>query len=160
MSMSPPRAIREDHDPFGFAVVNVITRVVRWTTLHCPHCRHVFKISWGPTLVLLGAGGRNCRACGKLFDDASREWPELDWNEKFAYLFPTSVAGLLAACLVVLALVAYAGLIDRGAVSVGALNALLVLFVAFMFPWSYIDVRASANQHVGIAKCTRGTLTE
>lgn len=95
--MTSFQAIRKDWDPFPWSRFGF----VRWTVYKCPLCRKIFKIAWGPESVLLGPGQRVCNGCGAVFEDGSREWPNLTRGEKQQYLFPVSVIGVFGGLLVV-----------------------------------------------------------
>lgn len=91
-----PPAIREDHNPFailgltpGFQRLLIF---VRWTGYKCPHCGHVFRRDFWPRTVWLGSGQCTCKECGMLFDDGSREWPELPFGSKLKlFLSPLAI---------------------------------------------------------------------
>jgi hypothetical protein len=90
---SPPlaRVIRKDHNPFAFLE---ILQFIRWTDHSCPKCGYLFRRTYFPGAVLLGEGQSVCRRCGALFDDSSREWPELRMSEKMRFLLPPGVLGI------------------------------------------------------------------
>jgi len=93
-----PKAIREDHNPFallGFLPTYLRLLIfLRWTSYKCPHCGHVFRIEFWPNNVKLGSGQRLCKQCGTLFDDGSREWPELPLFRKLRLFFPPLAVGI------------------------------------------------------------------
>jgi hypothetical protein len=98
--MSLPQAIREDNNPFSIAGLFGLTRFfifVRWTSYCCPHCHHVFRRDFWPNNVRLGSGERTCMNCCKVFDDGSREWPELSLAKKLRFLFPPLLIGISGA---------------------------------------------------------------
>jgi hypothetical protein len=79
--MYHPAAIREDHDPFDILrsapTFLQLFGFVHWSTYRCPHCSVVFRTDYWPDSVRLGCGERACRQCGNVFDDGTREWPQL-----------------------------------------------------------------------------------
>ncbi len=89
--MSIVREIRRDNSPFVFLWP---LQFVRWTDHCCPHCHKVYRRTYFPGPVFLGNGRRACSACGKPFDDESREWPELRSGQKLRFLLPPGVLGL------------------------------------------------------------------
>jgi|SRR5579859_1057913 len=92
------RAIREDRNPFSiFGFTPGFQRLlifVRWTSYKCPHCGHVFRRDFWPGSVRLGSGQRTCQECGTLFDDGSREWPELAFESKLRLFLPPLAIGI------------------------------------------------------------------
>jgi hypothetical protein len=97
--MHLPTAIREDHNPvallglFGPLPLRPFL-FLRWTSYTCPHCGHVFRRDFWPNKLKLGSGKRICRQCCKVFDDGTREWPELTLAKKFRFLFPPLLIGI------------------------------------------------------------------
>ncbi len=89
--MDIAREIRKDYTPFVFWG---LLQFIRWTDHCCPHCDNVYRRTYFPASVFLGKGRRICAVCGKVFDDESREWPELRNGQKFRYLLPPGVLGL------------------------------------------------------------------
>ena len=95
-----PKAIGEDHSPFWFAGLPPsqgfarLLIFLRWKTYRCPHCGHVFRRDYWQRSVKLGCGQRTCSKCGTLFDDSSREWPELPAIKKLRVLFPPLLFGV------------------------------------------------------------------
>jgi len=96
--MELPAAIREDHNPLAvagfFPGLQRFLIFVRWTSYSCPHCNAVFRRDYWPSNVRLGTGERMCRKCGRVFDDGSREWPELPLGRKLRLLFSPLVIGV------------------------------------------------------------------
>ena len=93
-----PRAIREDRNPFAiFGFTPGFQRVlifVRWTSYKYPHCGYVFRRDFWPSEVRLGSGQRMCKQCQMLFDDGSREWPELPFGSKLKLFLPPLAIGI------------------------------------------------------------------
>jgi hypothetical protein len=91
-------AIREDHNPFAivglFPGLQRLLIFVRWTSYSCPHCNAAFRRDFWPHNIWLGSGERLCRKCGTVFDDGSREWPELSLAKKLRFLFPPLLIGI------------------------------------------------------------------
>src|SRR5580704_15240964 len=98
--MRAPASIRDDRDPFWAG----IWRYVRWTSYRCPYCGARFRTDYIPRKVILGHGERTCSGCGKVFDDGSREWPELTTSERIRYLVPVPMVGVIAGCLLCVAI--------------------------------------------------------
>jgi hypothetical protein len=63
--------------------------VWRWYVYSCPICRKTYQRSLSP--FQLGSGKRRCPNCTSVFDDGTKEWPELPPMEKFEYVCPTMV---------------------------------------------------------------------
>jgi hypothetical protein len=102
--MKVPPAIRGDYDPF-FPVLGIL----RWTDYRCPYCQAVFRRDYWPHNVKLGDGERTCTACAKVFDDGSREWPELGFWQKFRFMLPPGIlamAGSFLFCAIFLLFIA------------------------------------------------------
>ena len=87
-----PLAIREDHNPF--VLVLGLFRFLRWTSYSCPFCHAVFRRDFWPYNVRLGDGRRECKSCGRVFDDGAREWPELPLTKKLRFYFPPLVLAI------------------------------------------------------------------
>src|SRR6267378_1590259 len=94
--MDLPPAIREDHNPLAFEGPLAF---LRWTTYSCPHCQGVFRRDFWPYNVRLGSGERMSKKCGKVFDDGSREWPDLAASRKLRYFLPPGIQALTGAGL-------------------------------------------------------------
>lgn len=93
-----PKATHEEQSPFallGFLPGYLRLLIfLRWTIYKCPHCGHVFRRDYWPGNVWLGAGEHVCKNCGKIFDDGSREWPELPLARMLRLLFPPLIIGV------------------------------------------------------------------
>jgi len=104
--MTLPPATRKDRDLlvlFGlhfFSPYFAFLPFVRWTTFSCPHCDAVFRRDYWPRNVRLGSGERICPQCARVFDDGSREWPELGLASKLRFLFPPLLSGISGGFLV------------------------------------------------------------
>src|SRR6266487_4682558 len=100
MDTSLPSAIRKDHDLFALAGLHFLSPYLaflpflRWTSYSCPHCNRVFRRDYWPNNVRLGNGERTCRECARVFDDGSREWPELSLARRLRFLFPPLLRGI------------------------------------------------------------------
>jgi hypothetical protein len=95
----------------------------------CSSCRRIYATKFSP--VLLGTGRRRCKACGTVFHDGCKEWPELTGQQKFQYFFPITVlACFLAAVAVALASV----VIFHDEMSIG-LELATFVFLIVMLPW-------------------------
>jgi len=96
--MKLPPAIREDNNPFAIPALFPgplrLLILLRWTSYSCPHCKAVFHRDFWPSNVRLSSGERTCRKCGRIFDDGSREWPELGLASKLRFLFPPLLIGI------------------------------------------------------------------
>jgi hypothetical protein len=105
-------ALKKDFDPlgrlfYGFSAIGFLLRITRCTIYRCPYCRWPFKITWGPSNTLLGSGDRVCWHCRQVFWDASNEWPEMSSEDRYSFLVPITVAGYLAAVLLIGGLLVY-----------------------------------------------------
>jgi|SRR2546430_1651370 len=105
-------ALKKEFDPFGplfygISAIGFLLRITRCAMYSCPYCRWPFKISWGPSNSLLGSGDRVSWHCKKAFWDGSNEWPEMSSQDRHPFLGPTTVAGYLAAVLLIGGLLAY-----------------------------------------------------
>jgi hypothetical protein len=95
----------------------------------CSSCRRIYATKFSP--VLLGTGRRRCKACGAVFHDGCKEWPELTGQQKLQYFIPVTVfACLLGAVVVALATV----VIFRDEMSLG-LELAVVVFLILILPW-------------------------
>jgi hypothetical protein len=86
-------AIRSDRNPFAMAplfggIWGTSLIFFRWTCYGCPYCESIFRRDYWQHSVHLGSGERLCPNCGKVFDDGTREWPELTLGRKLRFLFP------------------------------------------------------------------------
>jgi hypothetical protein len=86
-------AIRKDQNPFAIGhlfggIWGASIIFLRWTSYGCPYCENIFRRDYWQYNVHLGSGGRLCLNCGKVFDDGTREWPDLTLGRKFRFLFP------------------------------------------------------------------------
>jgi hypothetical protein len=97
-----PPAIREDHDHLGVMLhagwLGPLA-FLRWTSYCCPHCHSAFRRDFWPHNVRLGTGERICRNCAQVFDDGSREWPELRFVQKLRFLLPPGILAMTGAIL-------------------------------------------------------------
>ncbi len=105
-------ALKKDFDPFGrlfygFSAIGFLLRITRCTIYNCPYCHWPFKIIWGPSNSLLGPGDRVCWHCKQVFWDGSNEWPEMSSEDRYSFLVPITVAGYLAAVLLIGGLLVY-----------------------------------------------------
>jgi hypothetical protein len=104
--MDTPPAIRKDRDLlvlFGLHFLSpffAFLPLLRWTSFSCPHCNRVFRRDYWPSNVRLGSGERTCPQCARVFDDGSREWPELRLASKLRFLFPPLLSGISGGLLV------------------------------------------------------------
>jgi hypothetical protein len=73
---------------------------IRYYNFSCSHCGRGYGGSLSP--FQLGTGRRRCKNCNTVFNDGSREWPELTKMQKFEYVFPTTVLGYMGAFLIVI----------------------------------------------------------
>ena len=53
----------------------------------CPHCMGIFLLYFWPANVRLGSGEHRCKECAKIFDDGSREWPELPLGRRLRFSY-------------------------------------------------------------------------
>src|ERR671925_899512 len=137
--MGLPKAIRKDNDPFSAPPVQALgilrplwplplLAFLRCTSYSCPHCYGVFRIDYWPNNIRLGNGERICRKCGKMFDDESREWPELRWTKKLRFFLPPgvqAVTGGLLFCAIFTLLIA-----PRNVVNIWAVLLVVSVFVS------------------------------
>jgi hypothetical protein len=92
--MNAPPPIRVDHDPF-FPILGIL----RWTDYRCPYCQATFRRDYWPHNVKFGGGERTCAACAKVFDDGSREWPEMNFWQKFRFMLPPGILAMSGSLL-------------------------------------------------------------
>src|SRR5712692_7770134 len=124
-------AVRNDYDTPLF--LNYLWGLLRCTAYKCPHCRHIFRLTWSPEVVGLGPGLRTCSACGQGFDEGSQEWPAMNSTEKWQYLVPTWLSGVIGGVGVCVGTVLLFGI--RGQINWSAFVALLLLLAAVLVPW-------------------------
>jgi hypothetical protein len=136
--MPNARAIRKDHNPFVFFG---LLKFVRWPDHCCPHCNEVYRRTYFPDSVIFGDGRRTCAACGMIFDDESREWPELRTGQKLRFLMPPPILGLFGGVLLsgVLALALARGQVAWIAFAAGVL---LVVSTLPALAWTAIHLPA------------------
>ena len=144
--MDVPSAIREDHDPslrpceYPFQPIPFRTFLplafFRWTDFRCPHCHAVFRRDYLPHKVRLGSGERICRKCGKAFDDGSREWPELGPGDKFRYIFPVPILGIVGGTLVCGVITLF--IVPRDVLSLVAGAMVIGITLVPLIPWCAI----------------------
>jgi hypothetical protein len=89
-------AIRVDHAPVPIFPLALL----RWTDFRCPYCHIVFRRDYWPDNVRLGNGERTCKGCAKVFDDGTREWPELKFGRRLRYLLPPGIIIMTAFFLI------------------------------------------------------------
>ena len=149
-----PRAIREDHDPLKWlAGVGTLTffAFLRWTDFRCPYCKVAFRRTYLPRKVTLGSGERTCPSCGRVFDDGSREWPELGPGLKIEHLFPTPAMGIIGGVLICLILVLALGFVRQVDWPVfvwlsGGLFLFMLLLLAIRMPGIRRSMRRYKNE--------------
>jgi hypothetical protein len=102
-------ALKKEFDPFRWSRfgpgAGQLLAVLRCTFFLCPYCRWLFKITWRPSVSLLGNGQRKCWHCKRVFWDGSSEWSEMNGKEQRLFLLPITVLGYLGAFLVILGIV-------------------------------------------------------
>jgi hypothetical protein len=147
MTTRAPAAIRIDHDPLPAKVTAWVgyprstvspLALFRWTEFRCPHCREVFRRDYLPHKIRLGSGERTCEHCGKIFDDGSREWPELPANEKFRCILPPPLVGVTIGLLICIVLTVIFASRER-ADFVGVV-AVVSVFLLPVVPWFAIRI--------------------
>lgn len=94
----------------------------------CPHCAKVYKRSLTP--LQLGTGKRRCQHCATVFDDGSKEWPDLLPIKKFEYIFPTMTLGYFGGLAIV---IGYALVIAADLRELDLMMGVLVL--CMILPW-------------------------
>ena len=98
-------ALKKEFDPFGGVIPGIgaigILPIFRCTFYRCPYCRWPFKVAWGPSNSLLGAGERSCWHCKQFFWDGSNEWQEMSSEDRRLFLVPITVAGLIGALVLI-----------------------------------------------------------
>jgi len=152
--VSLPHAIRQDHSPFsigGFVpgYVRLLT-FLRWTSYQCPHCKHVFRRDFWLNTVRLGSGERKCNSCGTIFDDGSREWPQLSVLWKLRFFFPPPFAALAGGMLLAGTLAAYGFPPHDPRMLVACFIMVLAVAVPwslFRVPWVIFSVRRYNSSH-------------
>jgi hypothetical protein len=104
-------ALKRDFDPFGRVIPGIgaagFLPIARCTYYRCPYCRWIFKLTWGLSNSLLGRGERACWHCKQAFWDGSNEWPEMSSQDRYSFLVPITIAGFLAAVLIIGGLLVY-----------------------------------------------------
>jgi hypothetical protein len=104
-------AVKKDFDPFGRVIPGIgaagFLPIARCTFYRCPYCHWIFKVTWGLSSSLLGSGERVCWHCKQVFWDDSNEWPEMSSQDRYSFLVPITVAGYLAAVLIIGGLLIY-----------------------------------------------------
>ena len=134
---SLPRAMKEDNEPFSTSVfvrgAGEFFVFVRWTSYHCPECGHVFRRDYWVNSVHLGTGKRTCSRCGAVFDDGSREWPELPRVRKARVLCPPLLTGICGGFLLAGVLTCF--LPPKG---VGAALIMLMFDLVLVAAWSLV----------------------
>jgi hypothetical protein len=104
-------ALKKEFDPFGWVIPGIgaigILPIFRCTFRQCPYCLWPFKITWGQSNSLLGAGERACWHCKQVLWDGSNEWPEMSSEDRRLFLMPITVAGLIGAFLLIPALMVW-----------------------------------------------------
>ena len=102
--------------------------VWRWYIYTCPICRKTYQRSLSP--FQLGSGKRRCPNCTSVFDDGTKEWPELLPMKKFEYVCPTMVTGYFGGAAIVIGYAFFAAVNSR------ELNLMLgVLLLCMILPW-------------------------
>ena len=102
---------------------------ILWPTMYrCPHCRHVYKLVFGPGDVFLGEGKRNCSMCHKAFRDRSKEWVEIRSLDRFFFVFPGFVCAWILMGTIACILFAWLGW------SLGTTTMLIPVAIAFAAP--------------------------
>jgi hypothetical protein len=136
-----PKAIHEDQNPFGlFGFLPSYLRLLiflRWTAYKCPHCGHVFRRDFWSANFWLGPGDRICKNCGDIFDDGSREWPELSMARKFRIFFPPLLVGISGGFMLAGVLTLFLPVPDWRVVLFASVIALLpaLLWSLIRLPW-------------------------
>jgi uncharacterized Zn-finger protein len=132
-----PRAIRKDHSPlalvgvFGMVLERALIFLgfVRWTSYQCPYCNAVFRRDFWPDKLRLGSGKRTCQRCGRLFDDGSREWPQLTLTQKLRFFFPPLFLGIWGGLVLAALLAALIGPPDEHTLPIVAVFILVPTFL-------------------------------
>jgi hypothetical protein len=122
-------------------------RVYLWFySFICGNCGAQYATSLSP--FLLGSGRRRCKWCDTVFADGSEEWPQLKPDERFEYLFPTTVLGYVggAALTVILVFFSAGNLQDKLTFEVASA---IVMFTPCLpyFLWRWYEVRKSRHRH-------------
>lgn len=120
-------ALRNDYGP---VLRGSLFTALRCTVYRCPHCRWIFKMTWGPSNVFLGGGERACWRCKQIFWDGSNEWPEMTSKERYLFLVPITIAGCIGTLLVLLGMDAYTLYHFKKSVNFGD----VIFFIAFIVP--------------------------
>ena len=128
--MNEPLATKEEEglapalDVGGSAFTGIL-----WpTTYRCPHCRHVYKLVFGPGDAFLGEGKRSCSRCRKVFRDRSKESAEVRSLDRCFFVFPGFVCAWILLGIVACVLLAWLGW------SLGTTTMLLRVAIAFAAP--------------------------
>jgi hypothetical protein len=147
-------AIREENSPFGlvglFPGPQRLLIFLRWTSYSCPYCRHVFRRDFWPSNVRLGCGERLCRECGKVFDDGTREWPELGLGARLRFIFAPLLVGIWGGFTVAGVIVAFGPARDEHSLFIVMFaSAVGLIPIVLSSPFSMIAVLRSKRRCEG-----------
>jgi len=141
-----PAATREDHDPFDVLRIAPtflqLLGFIHWSTYRCPHCSDVFRTDYWSDSIRLGRGERTCRHCANVFDDGTREWPQLVKRQKRKYFVPTFIVAAGVSLFLAILCVPVILLGDR-AYRVAGIVLLVVplLWWSMRFVWVFLSIR-------------------
>ena len=106
LTMGRSPAITEDIRPFPTLIPGpaIFLGILCCTVHRCPYCKHVFRVSWGPSASFLGCGEKICTKCQRTLMSL------MSFGERSEFLLPIGLAGYLAAFLLLLGILLYAWL--------------------------------------------------
>jgi hypothetical protein len=145
--------LKKEFDPFGWVIPGIgaigILPIFRCTFYRCPYCRWPFRIAWGSSNSLLGAGERSCWHCKQVFWDGSNEWPEMGSEDRRLFLLPITIAGYIAAVLVISGLYGYLLMLSKNSANRAELLFLIVLAlpIALWFCFRWVQVIRSVHRY-------------
>jgi hypothetical protein len=103
------------------------------TSYRCPYCGHLLHADFWSGNIRLGPGVQHCVQCGELYDDGTREWPQLTTGKKLRFCCPPILAGIAGG----MALAAFAVLFlpqpDWWMTVFGLILAFVPMFLFFLF---------------------------
>jgi len=161
--MNLPSAVRKDRDLFALIGLHLLSpyfsflALLRWTSYCCPHCNGVFRRDYWPHNVRLGNGERMCRHCAKVFDDCSREWPELGRTGKLRFFLPPgiiAITGGFLLCGIVTLFIAPRNVVNW---AIGIIIVLIslsptIVWCLFRLIWVLRSIRRHENEPSSMAR--------